>query len=94
MDFWRRRRFFLAHPQNGGESRGDFLSGKFWCSPPEWGGAKFSDFEWLTPIMGGSPRGIFLGLRGSPGGVFEVAHPHLKEADRNPYLNRTVNSEY
>ena len=40
--------------------------------------------------MGGSPRGIFLGLRGSPGGVFEVAHPHLKEADRNPYLSPTL----
>ena len=58
----------------------------FWWLPPHnGGGAKFSDFEWLPPIMGGSRRESFGGLRESLGRVFEVATPHLREADRDPY---------
>ena len=70
----------------GGSPGGIFFLENFGAHPQNGGGSKFSDFEWLTPIMGGSLGGFFLVLRGSPGGVFEVDPPHLKEADRNPYV--------
>ena len=72
-------------PEWGGGAPGIVFSENFRWLPPEWGVAKFSEIWWLLPRMGGSLRDSFWCLRGSPGGVFKVATPHLREADRNPY---------
>ena len=56
------------------------------------GGVKFPESRGLPSKRGGSLRGSFGGLRlrGSLGIVFEVTTPHLREADRDPYIDDTV----
>ena len=86
---------FGGSPPEWGGAPGIVFSENFrWLLPRMGGGATFSEFVGLLPRMGGSLRDSFWALGGSPGGVFKVAPPHLREVDRNPYSTPSIESRF